>query len=426
MKSEYFKLNSFFLLSQHLLGGEERTYDHDLMVTPHPEHPEHPEAVHSFNVYLDTQHQQLKPKYARALKSDKWFTQQDLREMYTLSDKQILKVTLHKQPVQEFTNWCIGYDVHFYTSKSTDAEVVEGRTYSYGDVLQNSVRLDDWMQLLTHVGGVPTLYYAPFWTDMANRTGALFSHRDTANRTILDVVEQDQPPRVTVAVVRSYCPCTRGTPDNVRAPKCTCLNYFTCIVCHRKTLPNHLRAGKTHSATCKHCHDNQIVLCAMCGLNRRRGHVCEGADKDKITLPSGKDAFKCPHCNMYLAKSSLRKHIQRKHFPYKFKCKLCPKKFPNQAAVNSHVRTYHDKIPHVCKHCGDEFRFQCQLSKHMKTHDVVRQTPTRPGQLEYHNRQRELKIALCKKRQRENQYFGRNRYRNQCSCGLCNITTHKD
>lgn len=147
----------------------------------------------------------------------------------------------------------------------------------------------------------------------------------------------------------------------------------TCKTCHTG-----IRAEDRRGQQCLRCHKKTIVDCEFCNRKVEREHRC-------VRLPgevrkNGRVYRLCTHCNQYIAKNALKRHIQRKHQQYTFQCRKCPKKFGCQSDLNHHMTTHSSERRFRCRHCGETFRWQSHRSKHVKEKhpDIDRPLQSKP------------------------------------------------
>lgn len=147
----------------------------------------------------------------------------------------------------------------------------------------------------------------------------------------------------------------------------------TCKTCHMG-----IRAEDRRGQECLRCYNKTIIDCTFCNRKVEREHRC-------VRLPAevrknGRIYRLCTHCNQYMAKNALKRHIQRKHLQYRFQCKKCPKKFGCQSDLNHHMTTHSSRRRFKCPHCEETFRWQSHRSKHVKKKhpDIDRPLQSKP------------------------------------------------
>lgn len=135
--------------------------------------------------------------------------------------------------------------------------------------------------------------------------------------------------------------------------------YHNCSKCSRI-----MRQEKRRGNLCLDCHNSEVVECKNCGIMANRVHVC--VSKPKETWRDRKCYVLCTQCDKHIAKNSFKRHVQRAHQPYTFKCKRCPKRFACQSDLNHHMILHSTKHRYACKHCDKTFKWQSHRSKHVK------------------------------------------------------------
>ncbi|ESO96809.1 hypothetical protein LOTGIDRAFT_115282, partial [Lottia gigantea] len=87
----------------------------------------------------------------------------------------------------------------------------------------------------------------------------------------------------------------------------------------------------------------------------------------------------CPLCEKSFSfKTNVQRHIKERHFPTKFKCRYCAKKFSRPGNLNDHMIQCHRTFIgskrlsavdlYVCE-CGKSFRTSSGFADHKRTHE---------------------------------------------------------
>ena len=145
------------------------------------------------------------------------------------------------------------------------------------------------------------------------------------------------------------------TPKGVRVRSLA----LRCHACARGMQPEERRDG-----ICTNCYNKQHINCKFCHRSVEREHNCVRMP-DQIRK-NNKVYKLCTHCNKYISRNSHKRHVQRKHFSYQFKCKKCPKKFGCKSDLNLHMTVHSSVRRFDCPHCEEKFKWQSHRSKHVK------------------------------------------------------------
>ena len=80
--------------------------------------------------------------------------------------------------------------------------------------------------------------------------------------------------------------------------------------------------------------------------------------------------LKCKHCDEVFDDYHFRRwHTNLIHFPDKYKCSICQKKFGSEHLLKRHSREVHgDKQGKECPECGKKLASNGQLRLHMRLH----------------------------------------------------------
>ena len=77
----------------------------------------------------------------------------------------------------------------------------------------------------------------------------------------------------------------------------------------------------------------------------------------------------CPDNRSFKTKAELKEHMKH-HYPPKYSCKLCDRKFHTSSNLSRHKTSHRDEKPHKCQICPDNryFKTKAQLNVHKKYH----------------------------------------------------------
>jgi len=125
-----------------------------------------------------------------------------------------------------------------------------------------------------------------------------------------------------------------------------------------------MRQEERRGNLCLGCHNSEQIECKNCGCTTNNMHIC--VVKPEKTWRDGKCYVLCKQCDKHISQNSFKRHVQRAHSPYTFKCRRCPKKYACKSDLNQHMIVHNTKHRYSCKHCDKTFKWQSHRSKHVK------------------------------------------------------------